>query len=96
MVRAPTKYIFSESPRAHLFKTSIRSKIPSLHLKNGRVKDIDDFVKVPVRLPVRKIQRVLTSGKENTKDFDIGGQPVGLGPDGKVYVDVFVATYLEM
>ena len=33
---------------------------------------------------------------ENKKDFDIDGQPVGLGPDEKVYVDVFVATYLEM
>ena len=45
---------------------------------------------------VSKMQRVLTSGKENTKDFDIGGQPVGLEPDEKVYVDVFVATYLEV
>ena len=40
MVCGPQKYVFSERSDPHLFKTSTRSKIPSLHFENGRVKNI--------------------------------------------------------
>ena len=38
MVCGPQKYVFPERSDPHLFKTSTRSKIPSLHFENGRVK----------------------------------------------------------
>ena len=40
------KYIYSERYGSHLSKTSTRSKIPSLHFENGRVKKKQTFFRI--------------------------------------------------
>ena len=71
MVCAPTKWCLNESPRSHLFKTSIRSKIPSLHLEIGCDKDIDVnfFVRFQVRPAARRCQNPLYFPYRTSKPF---------------------------